>query len=86
MAFLEWQNSHDETTKKYLKRNRKKLVQDLIEEGMDEALARFFKTGIFEKKEMQDVYDIIAEANGMEMSKAYALDIVGSVSKNAFRL
>ena len=53
---------------------------------MDEALARFFKTGIFGKKEMQDVYDIIAEANGMEMSKAYALDIVGSGSKNAFRL
>lgn len=86
VAFLEWQNSHDETTKKYLKRNRKKLVQDLIEEGMDEALARFLKTGIYGKKEMQDVYDIIAEADSMKMSKAYALDIIGSGSKNAFRL
>lgn len=72
MAFLEWQNSHDEATKRYLKRNRKKLVQDLVEEGMDEALARFLKTGIYEKKEMQDVYDIIAEADSMKMSKAYA--------------
>lgn len=71
MAFLEWQNSHDEATKRYLKRNRKKLVQDLVEEGMDEALARFLKTGIYEKKEMQDVYDIIAEADSMKMSKAY---------------
>lgn len=86
VAFLEWQNSHDETTKKYLKRNRKKLVQDLIEEGMDEALARFLKTGIYGKKEIQDVYDIIAEADSMKMSKAYALDIIGSGSKNAFRL
>lgn len=86
MAFLEWQNSHDEITKKYLKRNRKKLVQDLIEEGMDEALARFLKTGIYEKKEIQDVYDIIAEANNMKISKAYALDIIGSGSKNAFKL
>ena len=86
MAFLEWQNSHDETTKKYLKRNRKKLVQDLTKEEMDEALARFLKTGILEKKEMQDVYDIIAEADAMEMSRAYALDIIGSGSKNAFRL
>lgn len=86
MAFLEWQNSHDEATKRYLKRNRKKLVQDLIEEGMDEALARFLKTGIYGKKEIQDVYDIIAEADSMKMSKAYALDIIGSGSKNAFRL
>lgn len=86
VAFLEWQNSHDETTKKYLKRNRKKLVKDLIEEGMDEALARFLKTGIYGKKEMQDVYDIIAEADSMKMSKAYALDIIGSGSKNTFRL
>lgn len=86
MAFLEWQNSHDEATKRYLKRNRKKLVQDLVEEGMDEALARFLKTGIYEKKEMQDVYDIIAEADSMKMSKAYALDIIGSGSKNTFRL
>lgn len=86
VAFLEWQNSHDETTKKYLKRNRKKLVQDLIEEGMDEALARFLKTGIYEKKEIQDVYDIIAEADSMKMSKAYALDIIGSGNKNTFRL
>lgn len=86
VAFLEWQNSHDETTKKYLKRNRKKLVQDLIEEGMDEALARFLKTGIYGKKEIQDVYDIIAEADSMKMSKAYALDIIGSGSKNAFRV
>lgn len=86
VAFLEWQNSHDETTKKYLKRNRKKLVQDLIEEGMDEALARFLKTGIYGKKEIQDVYDIIAEADSMKMSKAYALDIIGSGRKNAFRL
>ena len=86
MAFLEWQNSHDDITKKYLKRNRKKLVQDLIEEGMDEALARFLKTGIYEKKEIQDVYDIIAEADNMKMSKAYALDIIGSGNKNTFRL
>ena len=86
VAFLEWQNSHDEITKKYLKRNRKKLVQDLIEEGMDEALARFLKTGIYEKKEIQDVYDIIAEADNMKMSKAYALDIIGSGNKNTFRL
>ena len=86
MAFLEWQNSYDETTKRYLKRNRKKLVHDLIEEGMDEALARFLKTGIYEKKEIQDVYDIIAEADSMKMSKAYALDIIGSGSKNAFKL
>lgn len=86
MAFLEWQNSHDEATKRYLKRNRKKLVQDLIEEGMDEALARFLKTGIYGKKEIQDVYDIIAEADSMKMSKAYALDIIGSGSKNTFRL
>lgn len=86
VAFLEWQNSHDETTKKYLKRNRKKLVQALIEEGMDEALARFLKTGIYGKKEIQDVYDIIAEADNMKMSKAYAMDIIGSGSKNTFRL
>ena len=86
MAFLEWQNSHDDITKKHLKRNRKKLVQDLIEEGMDEALARFLKTGIYEKKEIQDVYDIIAEADNMKMSKAYALDIIGSGNKNTFRL
>ena len=86
MAFLEWQNSHDKATKRYLKRNRKKLVQDLIEEGMDEALARFLKTGIYGKKEIQDVYDIIAEADSMKMSKAYALDIIGSGSKNTFRL
>lgn len=86
VAFLEWQNSHDDITKKYLKRNRKKLVQDLIEEGMDEALARFLKTGIYEKKEIQDVYDIIAEADNMKMSKAYALDIIGSGNKNTFRL
>ena len=86
MAFLEWQNSHDDITKKYLKRNRNKLVQDLIEEGMDEAFARFLKTGIYEKKEIQDVYDIIAEADNMKMSKAYALDIIGSGNKNTFRL
>lgn len=86
MAFLEWQNSHDDITKKYLKKNRKKLVQDLIEEGMDEAFARFLKTGIYEKKEIQDVYDIIAEADNMKMSKAYALDIIGSGNKNTFRL
>lgn len=35
---------------------------------------------------MQDVYDIIAEADSMKMSKAYALDIIGSGSKNTFRL
>lgn len=56
------------------------------EEGMDEALARFLKTGIYGKKEIQDVYDIIAEADSMKMSKAYALDIIGSGSKNTFRL
>lgn len=35
---------------------------------------------------IQDVYDIIAEADSMKMSKAYALDIIGSGSKNTFRL
>ena len=35
---------------------------------------------------IQDVYDIIAEADNMKMSKAYALDIIGSGNKNTFRL
>ena len=86
MAFLEWQQARDEVTEKYLKRNRKKLVQALILAAMDEELARFLDTGIFQKKEMEDVYGIIAEADGMEMSKAYALNASEGKEKNVFRI
>lgn len=86
MAFLEWQQSRDEVTEKYLKRNRKKLVQALILADMDEELARFLDTGIFQKKEMEDVYEMIAEADGMEMSKAYALNASTGKEKNIFRI
>lgn len=86
MAFLEWQQSRDEVTEKYLKRNRKKLVQALILADMDEELARFLNTGIFQKKEMEDVYGMIAEADGMEMSKAYALNASEGKEKNVFRI
>lgn len=86
MAFLEWQQSRDEVTEKYLKRNRKKLVQALILADMDEELARFLDTGIFQKKEMDDVYGMITEADGMEMSKAYALNASTGKEKNVFRI
>ena len=86
MAFLEWQQARDEVTEKYLKRNRKKLVQALILAAMDEELARFLDTGIFQKKEMEDVYGMIAEADGMEMSKAYALNASAGKEKNVFRI
>ena len=86
MAFLEWQQSRDEVTEKYLKRNRKKLVQALILADMDEELARFLDTGIFQKKEMDDVYGMISEADGMEMSKAYALNASTGKEKNVFRI
>lgn len=86
MAFLEWQQARDEVTEKYLKRNRKKLVQALILADMDEELARFLNTGIFQKKEMEDVYEMIAEADGMEMSKAYALNASEGKEKNVFRI
>ena len=86
MAFLEWQQSRDEVTEKYLKRNRKKLVQALILADMDEDLARFLDTGIFQKKEMDDVYGMITEADGMEMSKAYALNASTGKEKNVFRI
>ena len=86
MAFLEWQQARDDVTEKYLKRNRKKLVQALILAAMDEELARFLDTGIFQKKEMEDVYGMIAEADGMEMSKAYALNASAGKEKNVFRI
>lgn len=86
MAFLEWQQSRDEVTEKYLKRSRKKLVQALILADMDEELARFLDTGIFQKKEMDDVYGMITEADGMEMSKAYALNASTGKEKNVFRI
>lgn len=86
MAFLEWQQARDDVTEKYLKRNRKKLVQALILADMDEELARFLNTGIFQKKEMEDVYGMIAEADGMEMSKAYALNASEGKEKNVFRI
>ena len=53
---------------------------------MDEELARFLNTGIFQKKEMEDVYGMIAEADGMEMSKAYALNASAGKEKNRFRI
>lgn len=86
MAFLEWQQARDDVTEKYLKRNRKKLIQALILADMDEELARFLDTGIFQKKEMEDVYGMIAEADGMEMSKAYALNASAGKEKNIFRI
>lgn len=86
MAFLEWQQARDDVTEKYLKRNRKKLVQALILAAMDEELARFLDTGIFQKKEMEDVYGMIAEADGMEMSKAYTLNASAGKEKNVFRI
>lgn len=86
MAFLEWQQARDDVTEKYLKRNRKKLVQALILAAMDEELARFLNTGIFQKKEMEDVYGMIAEADGMEMSKAYALNASAGKEKKIFRI
>lgn len=86
MAFLEWQQARDDVTEKYLKRNRKRLIQALILAAMDEELARFLDTGIFQKKEMEDVYGIIAEADGMEMSKAYALNASEGKEKNVFRI
>lgn len=86
MAFLEWQQARDDVTEKYLKRNRKKLVQALILADMDEELARFLNTGIFQKKEMEDVYGMIAEADGMEMSKAYALNASAGKEKKIFRI
>lgn len=86
MAFLEWQQARDDVTEKYLKRNRKKLVQALILAAMDEELARFLDTGIFQKKEMEDVYGMIAEADGMEMSKAYALNASAGKEKKIFRI
>ena len=86
MAFLEWQQARDDVTEKYLKRNRKKLVQALILAALDEELARFLDTGIFQKKEMEDVYGMIAEADGMEMSKAYALNASAGKEKNVFRI
>lgn len=86
MAFLEWQQARDDVTEKYLKRNRKKLIKALILAAMDEELARFLNTGIFQKKEMEDVYGMIAEADGMEMSKAYALNASAGKEKNVFRI
>lgn len=86
MAFLEWQQARDDVTEKYLKRNRKRLIQALILADMDEELARFLNTGIFQKKEMEDVYGMIAEADGMEMSKAYALNASEGKEKNVFRI
>ena len=86
MAFLEWQQARDDVTEKYLKRNRKKLIQALILADMDEELARFLDTGIFQKKEMEDVYGMIAEADGMEMSKAYALNASAGKEKKIFRI
>lgn len=86
MAFLEWQQARDDVTEKYLKRNRKKLIKALILAAMDEELARFLNTGIFQKKEMEDVYGMIAEADGMEMSKAYALNASEGKEKNVFRI
>ena len=49
-------------------------------------LARFLNTGIFQKKEMEDVYGMIAEADGMEMSKAYALNASAGKEKKIFRI
>lgn len=86
MAFLEWQQARDDVTEKYLKRNRKRLIQALILADMDEELARFLNTGIFQKKEMEDVYGMIAEADGMEMSKAYALNASAGKEKKIFRI
>lgn len=86
LAFMEWQDVHETQTQNYIKRNRKRLIQDLIEENMEGGLAMALKDGIFKTNEIKDCYDMIKDTD-MQIAKAYALDMTGENSKkNVFRL
>ena len=86
LAFMEWQDVHETQTQNYIKRNRKRLIQDLIEEDMEDGLVMALKDGIFQPNEMKDYYNMIEEAD-MQIAKAYALDMTEESSKkNVFRL
>lgn len=86
LAFMEWQDVHETQTQNYIKRNRKRLIQDLIEENMEDGLVMALKDGIFQANEIKDYYSMIENAD-MQIAKAYALDITGENSKkNVFRL
>lgn len=86
LAFMEWQDVHETQTQNYIRRNRKRLIQDLIEENMEDGLVMALKDGIFQANEIKDYYDMI-ENTDMQIAKAYALDMTGENSKkNVFRL
>lgn len=74
-AFLEFQTNQDEKTKKFLKKNRKKIVNDLIERNLEEEVMIFLKFDILSKPMVKDVYDILAETN-MEDAKDYAMQLM----------
>lgn len=83
---MEWQDVHETQTQNYIRRNRKRLIQDLIEENMEDGLVMALKDGIFQANEIKDYYDMI-ENTDMQIAKAYALDMTGENSKkNVFRL
>lgn len=86
LAFMEWQDVHETQTQNYIRRNRKRLIQDLIEENMEDGLVMALKDGIFQANEIKDYYDMIEDTD-MQIAKAYALDMTGENSKkNVFRL
>ena len=86
LAFMEWQDVHETQTQNYIRRNRKRLIQDLIEENMEDGLVMALKDGIFQANEIKNYYDMI-ENTDMQIAKAYALDMTGENSKkNVFRL
>lgn len=82
VAFWEWmENPGNEDVKKYILRNRNRLVTELVEDEMDEEMSRFLQTGIF-KSVMPDVYKVLQDSKSMNISKAYALEVINSSQNN----
>lgn len=81
LAFMEWQDVHETQTQNYIRRNRKRLIQDLIEENMEDGLVMALKDGIFQANEIKDYYDMIEDTD-MQIAKVInAYDYYGNMFK-----
>lgn len=82
VAFWEWMESPgNEDVKKYLLRNRRRLMTELIENEMDEEASHFLQSGVF-KSVIPEVYEALQDAKNMDISKAYALEIMNNYQNN----
>ena len=81
---LHWQNTFlmvQKKQKKYLKKNSKRIITQLIEDKNEELAAAFLKTGLVSTQTLKILLPI-AEEKEMLVIKSYILEEIGERKRN----